>query len=121
MSKLKLHRNLAIVVTMISLCSNVSGQEQVDSSWPQWKPYVKEEVEESDTSNSTLDEAKRLGDLAPARFLGVDRLADKYPSFTPYHYAANNPVLFVDVNGDSIWINDNGQRFLYTLSRPEKS
>ena len=48
------------------------------------------------------------------RSLTVDRFSIKYPSLTPYHYAANNPILFVDVNGDSIWINDNGTNFLYT-------
>jgi len=31
----------------------------------------------------------------------VDRFADKYPSLNPYHYAADNPVLFIDANGDT--------------------
>ena len=48
------------------------------------------------------------------RPLKADRFSEKYPSLSPYHYAANNPILFVDVNGDSIWINDNGTNFLYT-------
>jgi hypothetical protein len=29
----------------------------------------------------------------------VDPLAEKYQSLTPYHYTANNPVLFVDYDG----------------------
>ncbi|MCO6432678.1 RHS repeat-associated core domain-containing protein, partial [Nitrosomonas nitrosa] len=48
------------------------------------------------------------------RWLSVDPLAMKYPSLSPYNYAANNPVLFVDVNGDSIWINDDGKGILYS-------
>ncbi|HCC70833.1 MAG TPA: hypothetical protein DEQ09_06750 [Bacteroidales bacterium] len=36
------------------------------------------------------------------RFHSQDRFAEKYLHFTPYQYAANNPVLFIDVNGDSI-------------------
>ncbi|MGC9384656.1 MAG: M91 family zinc metallopeptidase, partial [Kosmotogaceae bacterium] len=34
----------------------------------------------------------------------VDRFAEKYTSLTPYHYGANNPVYFIDVNGDSLWV-----------------
>ena len=38
------------------------------------------------------------------RFLSIDRFYDKYPSMSPYQYAAKNPVNFIDVNGDSIWV-----------------
>ena len=31
-----------------------------------------------------------------------DRFAEKYLDLPPYHYGANNPILFIDVNGDSI-------------------
>jgi uncharacterized protein RhaS with RHS repeats len=36
------------------------------------------------------------------RFFTQDRFAEKYFDLNPYHYAANNPVLFIDVNGDSL-------------------
>jgi len=36
------------------------------------------------------------------RFLTTDRFAHKYPNMTPYQYAANNPLKFIDVNGDSL-------------------
>lgn len=53
------------------------------------------------------------------RFLSVDKFADKYPSMNPYQYTLNNPINFVDLNGDSVWINytdsdGNAQRLLYT-------
>ena len=38
------------------------------------------------------------------RFHTQDAYAEKYLDFSPYQYAANNPVKFIDVNGDSIWI-----------------
>jgi RHS repeat-associated protein len=44
----------------------------------------------------------RYYSAAFGRFTTTDRFADKYPSRSPYQYAANNPVLNVDVNGDSI-------------------
>jgi RHS repeat-associated protein len=44
----------------------------------------------------------RLYDPAVGRFMQQDRFKDRYPSMTPYQYAANNPVLFIDVNGDSV-------------------
>ncbi|NIT56452.1 MAG: hypothetical protein GWN00_09545, partial [Aliifodinibius sp.] len=40
------------------------------------------------------------------RFSSPDRFADKYPSLSPYQYAANNPILFYDLSGDSIIITD---------------
>ncbi|MDN4167036.1 RHS repeat-associated core domain-containing protein, partial [Cytophagales bacterium LB-30] len=50
----------------------------------------------------TLDYGWRQYDPWLGRFNVVDAYADKYFSMSPYQYAANNPMLFVDVNGDSI-------------------
>lgn len=37
-----------------------------------------------------------------ARFNKVDRFAEKYYNLSTYSYAGNNPILFMDVQGDSI-------------------
>lgn len=36
------------------------------------------------------------------RFIIQDRFAEKYHDMTLYQYGANNPILFIDVNGDSV-------------------
>jgi uncharacterized protein RhaS with RHS repeats len=41
-------------------------------------------------------------DPAIGRFFTQDRFAEKYYDFTPYQYGANNPIKYIDVNGDSI-------------------
>jgi RHS repeat-associated protein len=47
----------------------------------------------------------RMYDPVIGRFTSQDRFTVKYPSMSPYQYAALNPISFIDVNGDSIWIN----------------
>ena len=37
------------------------------------------------------------------RFNTIDRYADKYTSLSTYQYGANNPIVNIDVNGDSTW------------------
>ena len=44
----------------------------------------------------------RYFDPVIGRFLSIDRFTDRYPSLTPYHYTANNPLIFIDINGDSL-------------------
>lgn len=41
----------------------------------------------------------RFYDSDIARFLTVDRLADKFPRLTRYQYASNNPILNLDLEG----------------------
>ena len=56
---------------------------------------------------------------ATNRFTTMDRFCEKFPWQSPYVFAGNNPVNYVDVMGDSIWIcyndaNGQQQRMLYT-------
>ena len=54
-----------------------------------------------------------------ARWLAVDLMAEKYPTLSPYVYCANNPIKFIDVNGDSIQITDSQTQQDFINSLPE--
>ena len=40
---------------------------------------------------------------ATNRFTTMDRFAEKYPWQSPYVFAGNNPILNIDIQGDSAW------------------
>jgi len=41
------------------------------------------------------------------RFATIDRFASNFASRSPYHYASNNPISNIDINGDSTWTTTN--------------
>jgi RHS repeat-associated protein len=59
------------------------------------------------------DYGARFYDPELGRFHTLDAFAEKYFNFTPYQYGANNPVLYIDVNGDSIvYKNESTQKYV---------
>ncbi len=48
-----------------------------------------------------------------SQWLSVDPLAEKYPSHSPYNYTLNNPVKFVDLDGEDIFITDGTNTYRY--------
>ncbi|WP_370525535.1 RHS repeat-associated core domain-containing protein [Dysgonomonas sp. 521] len=48
------------------------------------------------------DYSARYMDSQIGRFTSVDPLAEKYYSWSPYVYVANNPLKYVDLKGDSL-------------------
>jgi hypothetical protein len=47
--------------------------------------------------------AGRYYDSATGRWLSVDPKADKYPGWSPYNYCYNNPLRYIDPNGQEGW------------------
>jgi len=88
-------------ITLFASCITLPQDIQTkDNPFPKFVPYLAEKKAENQII--AYIDIKDLGKEQPARFLSVDRFAYKYPSFNPYHYAANNPMRFIDVNGDSL-------------------
>ena len=51
-----------------------------------------------------LDYGARMYDANLGRFFNQDRFSEKYMSVNPYQYTLNNPIKYIDINGDSVWL-----------------
>jgi len=91
---------IIFVVIFISGSFAFSQEEQKDeSSYPKFIPYVSE-VNNLQANTVNID-IKDYGNEQPARWLSVDPMANKYPGWSPYNYCSNNPILRIDLHGDS--------------------
>ncbi|WEA00658.1 DUF6443 domain-containing protein [Mucilaginibacter sp. SJ] len=65
---------------------------------------------QTDLTNQ-YDYGARFYDPVIARWTAMDRFSEKYKTYSPYHYAANNPILNTDMHGDSIIVGQNGNDY----------
>ena len=54
---------------------------------------------DKDISEGGQDYGMRIYDARLGRFLSVDPLTKSYPHYTPYSYAGNKPIKFIDLDG----------------------
>ena len=59
-----------------------------------------EKVDEIYGDANAYDFGARIYDPRLGRFLAIDPLAAKYPGWSPYSFAIDNPIKFIDVNGN---------------------
>lgn len=110
----------------------VAGEKSADSNAE--KVFVIENtVQDSDiarmehnTQTGRVQLLDKHGKLLKEKFLKAgesgwltqDRFAEKYYSISPYAYAAGNPIRYIDINGDSIYVAEKYQdQFNQDLSK----
>lgn len=51
-------------------------------------------------AGNQIDYGMRVYDPRAGRFMSVDPLTNKYPFYTPYQFTGNNPIQFIDLDGE---------------------
>ncbi len=99
-------RQIFIFTLFVLFATTLYAQD----GWDNWKPYSSESYYDIQKESSQKVQSESYDVYKPKfyvtkmqnRFLSVDKLADQYPSVTPYHYVLNNPMRFIDPTG--MWV-----------------
>lgn len=63
-----------------------------------------EKDDEVKGAGNSMDFGARMYDSRLGRWMSVDPLAIKYPSFSPFNFVLNSPILYVDQNGEEVYL-----------------
>jgi len=89
------------------------GMRMADLGSEHDNPYLYNGKEfQPDLELNWYDYGARYYDASLGRWHTIDRFAEKYLSYNTYQYALNNPIKYIDINGDStfVYFLDKGQR-----------
>jgi RHS repeat-associated protein len=75
------------------------GELLLDQRRADWGTVYKYNGKELDCESGYYYYGARYYNPGLVRFLSVDPLVDKFPSQSPYLYAYNNPIRFIDIDG----------------------
>lgn len=99
-------------LTMAGISSKAAGKME---NKHKFNGYEKQSSEFSDGSGlDWYDYKHRFLDNQIGRFFGIDGLADKYPFYSPYQFAGNEPTRAIDLDGLEPWYTIDGNRALAT-------
>ncbi|GAA4321079.1 RHS repeat-associated core domain-containing protein [Flaviaesturariibacter amylovorans] len=77
---------------------------------------------EHDPETGTQDYGLRIYNPSLARFLSVDPLSNAYPHYTPYSYAGNKPIKYIDIDGAEEgrhWYDYDFRDFMNWMQKPD--
>ena len=75
------------------------GEVLLEEKASTWLSPYKFNCKELDDESGLYYYGARYYDPRTSVFLGVDPLAEKYPSLSPFVYCADNPVIYIDPDG----------------------
>lgn len=94
--------------TLAGISSKAAGKL---SNKYKFNGYEKQSDEFSDGSGlEWYDYKHRFYDNQLGRFFSVDALSDKYPFYSPYQFAGNQPTIAIDLDGLEPWYTIDGHR-----------
>ncbi|WP_165396096.1 DUF6443 domain-containing protein [Flavobacterium sp. J27] len=89
-----------------------------DSTQPNYNYKYNGKELQTELGLNMYDYGARNYDPALGRYFTIDNFSEAFYNINPYQYTANNPVKFIDVNGDFIYISDgNGNNYRYNNGR----